>query len=138
MQIRALTGFSEQTIRDYGRSYSPLTGYRGKTIIGAMGPIGAGPYQDEEIETLPTYIPPQTITVKNKKTGEVKTFNVDNILQVVRILWSGFELIRELRGGTGSQQVDTSNPPPETKGISTEVLIGLGAVALIFLIMNRR
>jgi len=133
MQIRALTGFSESTIKNYGRSYSPLNGYN-KTILGA---IGAGPYEGD-LETLPTYIPPQTITVKDKKTGEVKTFNVDNILQVMRILWSGFELVRELWGGRGSQQVDTNNPPPPNPGMNNTMLIGLGAVALIFLIMNRK
>ena len=132
MQIRALTGFSESTIRQYGRSYSPLNG--NKTIIGA---IGAGPYEND-LETLPTYIPPQTITVKNKNTGEVKTFNVDNILQVLRILWSGFLLVSQLRGGQGSQQVDTSSPPPPKPGMDNTMLIGLGALALIFLIMNRK
>ena len=132
MQIRALTGFSESTIRQYGRSYSPLSG--NKTIIGA---IGAGPYESD-LETLPTYIPPQTITVKDKKTGEVKTFNVDNILQVLRILWSGFLLVSQLRGGQGSQQVDTSSPPPPKPGMDNTMLIGLGALALIFLIMNRK
>ena len=106
MQIRALTGFSESTIRQYGRSYSPLSG--NKTIIGA---IGAGPYEGD-LETLPTYIPPQTITVKNKNTGEVKTFNVDNILQVIQILWSGFELVRGLWGGRGSQQVGKVSKSP--------------------------
>ena len=132
MQIRALTGFSESTIRQYGRSYSPLSG--NKTIIGA---IGAGPYEGD-LETLPTYIPPQTITVKDKKTGELKTINVDNILQVLRILWSGFLLVSQLRGGRGSQQVDTSSPPPPKPGMNNTMLIGISALALIFLIMNRR
>ena len=132
MQIRALTGFSESTIRQYGRSYSPLSG--NKTIIGA---IGAGPYEGD-LETLPTYIPPQTITVKDKKTGELKTINVDNILQVLRILWSGFLLVSQLRGGQGSQQVDTSSPPPPKPGMNNTMLIGISALALIFLIMNRK
>jgi hypothetical protein len=34
MEIRALTGFNEETIRNYGRSYSPLSGY---TVLGAIG-----------------------------------------------------------------------------------------------------
>jgi len=133
MQIRALTGFSEQTIRNYGRSYSPLTGYRGKTIIGAMGPISG----EGESTTLPTSIPEQVVTVKNRKTGEIKTYKVQNIKDVIALLYQGFMLISSLRGGSGSQEVFVP-PPAETKGISKEVLIGLGAVALIFLIMNRR
>lgn len=132
MQIRALTGFSESTIKNYGRSYSPLNGYN-KTILGA---IGAGPYEGD-LETLPTYIPPQTITVKDKKTGETKSFNVDNITQVIQILFQGFQLLSSLRGGSGQQTVNIP-PAPEKKGISTELLIGVGALAVIFLIMNRR
>ena len=133
MQIRALTGFSESTIKNYGRSYSPLNGYN-KTILGA---IGAGPYQNDT-ETLPTYIPPQTITVKDKKTGETKSFKVENIRQVIQILFQGFQLLSSLRGGSGQQTINVPPPSPEKKGLSTEVLIGLGAVAVIFLMMNRK
>tara|TARA_R110000868_G_scaffold399690_1_gene673650 strand:- start:161 stop:562 length:402 start_codon:yes stop_codon:yes gene_type:complete len=133
MQIRALTGFSESTIKNYGRSYSPLNGYN-KTILGA---IGAGPYQNDT-ETLPTSIPPQTITVKDKKTGETKSFKVENIRQVIQILFQGFQLLSSLRGGSGQQVINIPTPAPEKKGLSTEVLIGLGAVAVIFLMMNRK
>ena len=134
MQIRALTGFSESTIKNYGRSYSPLNGYN-KTILGA---IGAGPYESD-LETLPTYIPPQTITVKDKKTGETKRFNVDNIAQVIRILFQGFQLLSSLRGGSGQQVVNV--PPPaadDKKGISTELLIGVGALAVILILLNKK
>jgi len=34
MEIRALTGFNEESRTRYGRSYSPLNGY---TILGAIG-----------------------------------------------------------------------------------------------------
>jgi len=34
MVIRALTGFSEETIQKYGRSYSPLSG--NCTVLGAV------------------------------------------------------------------------------------------------------
>jgi len=132
MQIRALTGFSESTIKNYGRSYSPLNGYN-KTILGA---IGAGPYEGD-LETLPTYIPAQTITVKDKKTGETKSFNVQNIAQVIQILFQGFQLLSSLRGGSGQQTVNIP-PAPEKKGISTELLIGVGALAVILILLNKK
>ena len=36
MEIRALTGFSEETIRTYGRIYSPLNG---TTVLGGVGVV---------------------------------------------------------------------------------------------------
>ena len=39
MEIRALTGFSEETIRTYGRIYSPLNG---TTVLGGIGIVEQG------------------------------------------------------------------------------------------------
>jgi hypothetical protein len=38
MEIRALTGFNEETIKSYGRSYTPLNSC---TVLGAIGTLRA-------------------------------------------------------------------------------------------------
>lgn len=133
MQIRALTGFSENTIRQYGRSYSPLNGYGSNcTSLGSPRAIGSTqPY------TTFTSIPAQTVQVKDPKTGKTTFFTADNMNALTALLQQGYQLVSSLRGGSGSQTINVPTPPP-SPGISKELLIGVGALALIFIMMNRK
>jgi hypothetical protein len=45
MEIRALTGFNEETIKSYGRSYTPLNSC---TVLGAIGTLRAEEYTSEK------------------------------------------------------------------------------------------
>ena len=58
MEIRALTGFNEQTRRRYGRSYSPLNGTRTCTALGT--PFGYS-FQDYIKQTNNPELPKQEV-----------------------------------------------------------------------------
>lgn len=140
MQIRALTGFSENTIRQYGRSYSPLNGYGSNcTALGSpFIPIaGRQDRKDARAEKklLKSIKVGDKVEVIDPATGQKKLLTVENAQMLANMLSKGFSFIRNLRGG--NEQLNTP-PPPASTGISKELLIGAGALALIFIFMNRK
>jgi len=144
MQIRALTGFSENTIRQYGRSYTPLNGYGSScTTLGSpFIPIGSRQSRQNaraEKKLLKSLKAGDRVEVIDPATGQKKLLTVENAQMLANLLSKGFTFIRNLRGGTSNnEQLNTTPPPPASTGISKELLIGAGALALIFIFMNRK
>ena len=89
MEIRALTGFNEQTRRQYGRSYSPLNGTRTCTALGS--PMGVLPFdfsfQDYIKKTNNPELPKQEVETIDPQTGKKKWFTIDNINNVLDLIY---------------------------------------------------
>ena len=136
MVIRALTGFSEETIRKYGRSYSPLSG--NCTALGAIEPAITA--KSKGLSTIPVNIPaivpPQQLKMTDPVTKKTKIVTVQNVTQLADLLTKGFSLLSQVKGSGGVRTVIVPSKPKS--GLSTELMIGLGALALIFIIMNKR
>ncbi len=153
MEIRALTGFNEQTRRRYGRSYSPING--NCTALGS--PIGFGIfYSDETIEELKKQdIPPQDVEVEDE-TGRKRIFTIDNANALISLIERGFRLVSSFRnrsgnnvtvvpdytGGSGSGSGSGGGGSDDEKkaGINVTTLLG-GAIAayIVFsLLMSKK
>ena len=136
MEIRALTGFNEETIRNYGRSYSPLSGY---TALGAVD--DAIILKSKGLSTIPVNIPaivpPQNLTLIDPVTKQKKTFSVKDATALAALLMQGFTLFSSIKGGSGGVRTVVVPSKPKS-GLSTELMIGLGALALIFLFISRK
>jgi len=149
MEIRALTGFNEQTRRRYGRSYSPING--NCTALGS--PIGFGVfYSDETIDELKKQdIPPQDVEVEDE-TGRKRIFTIDNANALISLIERGFRLVSSFRnrsgnnvtvvpdytGGSGSGSGGSDDE--KKAGINVTTLLG-GAVAayIVFsLLMSKK
>ena len=145
MEIRALTGFNEQTRRQYGRSYSPLNGTRNCTALGSPLKSYGVDFNIPTQVTLPSYIPQQKIEMLDVNTGRKKIFTVENIEELTELIKSGFALFSVLRGGRGTG-VTVNNPsprppaPPKTAGLNvTTAVAGLVGAYLIFsLLMSKK
>ena len=135
MEIRALTGFNEETIRNYGRSYSPLSGY---TALGAVD--DAIILQSKGLSTIPVNIPaivpPQQLKMTDPVTKKTKIVTVQNATQLADLLTKGFSLLSQVKGSGGVRTVVVPSKPKS--GLSTELMIGIGALALIFLFISRK
>jgi len=135
MEIRALTGFNEETIRNYGRSYSPLSGY---TALGAVD--DAIILKSKGLSTIPVNIPaivpPQQLKMTDPVTKKTKIVTVQNVTQLADLLTKGFSLLSQVKGSGGVRTVVVPSKPKS--GLSTELMIGIGALALIFLFIGRK
>jgi hypothetical protein len=135
MEIRALTGFNEETIRNYGRSYSPLSGY---TALGAVD--DAIILKSKGLSTIPVNIPaivpPQQLKMTDPVTKKTKIVTVQNVTQLADLLTKGFSLLSQVKGSGGVRTVVVPSKPKS--GLSTELMIGIGALALIFLFISRK
>jgi hypothetical protein len=135
MEIRALTGFNEETIRNYGRSYSPLSGY---TALGAVD--DAIILKSKGLSTIPVNIPaivpPQQLKMTDPVTKKTKIVTVQNATQLADLLTKGFSLLSQVKGSGGVRTVVVPSKPKS--GLSTELMIGIGALALIFLFISRK
>lgn len=135
MEIRALTGFNEETIRNYGRSYSPLSGY---TALGAVD--DAIILKSKGLSTIPVNIPaivpPQQLKMTDPVTNKTKIVTVQNVTQLADLLTKGFSLLSQVKGSGGVRTVVVPSKPKS--GLSTELMIGIGALALIFLFISRK
>jgi hypothetical protein len=102
MEIRALTGFNEQTRRKYGRSYSPLNGTRSCTALGS--PIGQFDFsfQDYIKQTNNPELPEQQIETVDPQTGQKRWFTVDNINNVLDLITKGFKIVSSIRKPDGT------------------------------------
>ena len=102
MEIRALTGFNEQTRRKYGRSYSPLNGTRSCTALGS--PIGQFDFsfQDYISKTNNPELPEQQIETVDPQTGKKRWFTVDNINSVLDLITKGFKIVSSIRKPDGT------------------------------------
>lgn len=103
MEIRALTGFNEQTRRKYGRSYSPLNGTRTCTALGS--PIGMPfgfSFQDYANKTNNPNLPEQQIETVDPQTGKKKWFTVDNINNVLDLIQKGFQIVTSIKKPDGT------------------------------------
>lgn len=125
MQIRALSGFSENTIQQYGRPYTPVGNI---TVLGGIGS---------------TDIPAQQVAVKDPKTGKTKLVTVDNINALTALIQQGFEVVSAIRNRKGEQVKPPkprrpTPPAPLTAGISKEILIGAAALVLFILITKNK
>ena len=143
MQIRALTGFSENTIRQYGRSYTPLNSYGSScTTLGSpFIPIGSRQSRQNaraEKKLLKSLKAGDKVEVIDPATGQKKLLTVENAQMLANLLNKGFTFIRNLRGGSGNNEQLNTPPPPASTGISKELLIGAAALALIFIFMNKK
>ena len=94
---------------------------------------------------LPAYIPQQKIEMIDVKTGQKKTFTVDNINALINLIQQGFSLYSQIQGGTGTGQVVTQPTPRPTApkqagfGKVATVLGGVAAAYVIFsLLMSTR
>lgn len=125
MQIRALSGFQENTIQQYGRPYTPVGNM---TVLGGIGS---------------TDIPKQQVAVIDPKTGKTKLVTVDNINALTSLIQQGFKIASAIRNRRGEQvpppkRTRPTPPAPLTAGISKEILIGAAALALfIFITKNK-
>jgi hypothetical protein len=144
MEIRALTGFNEETRRRYGRSYSPLNGT--KNISLGSPNVGVLPSKGVEIPVeIPAYIPPQKLEMIDVKTGKKKLFTVENIQQLTELIQQGFTLFDQIKGGQGKKVVVVKrsksdiNPPKQAGMQIVSVLGGLvGAYILFSLLMSKK
>ena len=154
MEIRALTGFNEQTRRRYGRSYSPLNGTRSCTALGS--PIGKFDFsfQDYINKTNNPELPEQQIETVDPQTGKKKWFTVDNINNVLDLISKGFKIISSIRkpdgttspvipdysGGSGSGGSGNGGTDGKKAGLNITTVLG-GAVAayIVFsLLMSKK
>lgn len=97
---------------------------------------------DTQIQ-LPAYIPQQKIEMIDVKTGQKKTFTVDNINALINLIQQGFSLYSQIRGGTGTGQVVSQPKPMAPKqagfGKIATVLGGVAAAYVLFsLLMSRK
>lgn len=126
MQIRALSGFQENTIQQYGRPYTPVGNM---TVLGGIGS---------------TDIPKQQVAVKDPNTGKTKLVTVDNINALTSLIQQGFQVASAIRNRRGEQvpapkrRSRPAPPAPLTAGISKEILIGAAALALFILITKNK
>jgi len=103
MEIRALTGFNEQTRRRYGRSYSPLNGTRTCTALGSpIGGLFDFSFQDYVSQTTNPELPEQQIETVDPQTGKKKWFTVDNVNKVLDLIQKGFQIITSIRKPDGT------------------------------------
>jgi hypothetical protein len=138
MQIRALTGFSENTIRQYGRSYTPLNGYGSNcTALGSPGRADRKQARQDK-KLLKSLKAGDKVEVIDPATGKKKWVTVENAEMLANLINKGFTFIRNLRGGSGNNEQLNTLPPPASAGISKELLIGAAALALIFIFMNKK
>ena len=104
MEIRALTGFNEQTRKRYGRSYSPLNGTRTCTALGS--PMGILPedfsFQDYINQTNNPELPKQEVETIDPQTGKKKWFTIDNINNVLDLITKGFKIVSSIRKPDGT------------------------------------
>ncbi len=104
MEIRALTGFNEQTRKRYGRSYSPLNGTRTCTALGS--PMGVLPFdfsfQDYIKKTNNPELPKQEVETVDPQTGKKKWFTIDNINNVLDLISRGFKIVSSIRKPDGT------------------------------------
>lgn len=104
MEIRALTGFNEQTRKRYGRSYSPLNGTRTCTALGS--PMGVLPFdfsfQDYVEQTNNPELPKQEVETVDPQTGKKKWFTIDNINNVLDLISRGFKIVSSIRKPDGT------------------------------------
>ena len=154
MEIRALTGFNEQTRRRYGRSYSPLNGTRTCTALGS--PIGQFDFsfQDYIKQTNNPELPKQEIETVDPQTGKKKWFTIDNINNVLDLITKGFKIISSIRkpdgttapvipdysGGSGNGGSGNGGTDGKKAGLNITTVLG-GAVAayIVFsLLMSKK
>jgi len=155
MEIRALTGFNEQTRRRYGRSYSPLNGTRTCTALGS--PMGILPgdfsFQDYLKQTNNPELPKQEVETVDPQTGKKKWFTIDNINNVLDLITKGFKIVSSIRKpdgttvpvipdytGSGGSGSSGSGDGGKKAGLSITTVLG-GAVAayIVFsLLMSKK
>jgi hypothetical protein len=92
---------------------------------------------------LPAYIPQQKIEMIDVKTGQKKTFNIDNINALINLIQQGFNLYSSIQGGTGKGQVvyQPTPLPPKQAGFGkiATVIGGVAAAYVLFsLLMSKR
>ena len=136
MEIRALTGFNEETIKSYGRSYTPLNSC---TVLGAVDDaiVLKSKGLDSIPINIPAIVPPQQLKMTDPVTKKTKIVTVQNATQLADLLTKGFSLLSQIRGGSGGVRTVVVPSKPKS-GLSTELIIGMGALALIFLFISRK
>jgi len=101
MEIRALTGFNEQTRRRYGRSYTPLNGTKSAGLGSPMNGFDFS-FQDYVKKTNNPILPKQNVETVDPKTGKKKWFTVDNINGVLDLIQKGFKIVTSIRKPDGT------------------------------------
>ena len=134
MEIRALTGFSDEVKNKYGKAYSPLNGHG--VLLGGMQTRGIGGGMVE----VPNYLPAQEVKVKDPATGQEKWLTVENAEALAKILGAGLEVITSLRGASKDTRTVYTPQPPKSGGGSNidmnKILIYGGAAVGVFLIFK--
>jgi len=94
--------------------------------------------------TIPNYVPPQPLEFIEPTTGKKKIFTVDNAQKLADLIQQGYNLVQQIRGGTGQRKVVVvrSNSDINTvkSGINITTALG-GAIAayiLFSLLMSRK
>ena len=72
-----------------------------------------------------------------KTTKKTKIVTVKNATQLADLLTKGFSLLSQVKGGSGGVRTVVVPSKPKS-GLSTELMIGIGALALIFLFISRK
>lgn len=101
MEIRALTGFNEQTRRRYGRSYTPLNGMKSAGLGSPMNGFDFS-FQDYVNKTNNPSLPKQDVETVDPQTGKKKWFTIDNINGVLDLISRGFKIVTSIRKPDGS------------------------------------
>jgi len=153
MEIRALTGFNEQTRKRYGRSYTPLNGMKSAGLGSPMNGFDFS-FQDYINKTNNPQLPKQTVETVDTKTGKKKWFTIDNINGVLDLISRGFRIVTSIRKpdgstapvipdygtGSGSSGGNGGGGKPDKAGINITTVLG-GAVAayIVFsLLMSKK
>ncbi len=94
--------------------------------------------------TIPNYVPPQPLEFIEPTTGKKKIFTVDNAQKLADLIQQGYNLVQQIRGGTGQRKVvvvrSNSDINPVKSGINITTALG-GAIAayiLFSLLMSRK
>jgi len=136
MEIRALTGFNEQTRRRYGRSYTPLNGTKSAGLGSPMNGFDFS-FQDYVKKTNNPSLPKQDVETVDPQTGKKKWFTIDNINGVLDLISRGFKIVTSIRKPDGSTG---SGDGGKKAGINITTVLG-GAVAayIVFsLLMSKK
>jgi hypothetical protein len=94
--------------------------------------------------TIPNYIPPQPLEFIEPTTGKKKVFTIDNAQKLADLIQQGYNLVQQIKGGTGQRKVvvvtSESDPKPTKAGFSKIALIvgGLLAAGTLFYTLKNR
>jgi hypothetical protein len=77
---------------------------------------------------IPAYVPPQPLEFVDVKTGQKKTFSIENAQKLANLIQQGYNLVQQIKGGTGQRKVVVVRSESDLKPTQA----GFGKIALVF------